>query len=77
MAGPNRKTDALLSDEEPDDAPPRPNAVRFTEFECPTCTANNPYDDGFSNGDELTCFHCGLGFVAVVDGEGRLKLREQ
>jgi hypothetical protein len=47
---------------------------RFDEFECPTCSANNPLD--FGNGDEVPCSYCGLSFLAVVDEDGKLKLRE-
>ena len=49
---------------------------QFTEFDCPTCTANNPHET-FGDGEELSCSWCGLGFVAIVDDEGRLKLREE
>lgn len=48
---------------------------KFEEFECPTCSANNPYD-AFGNGDEVLCNWCGLQFKAFVDDEGTLKLRE-
>ncbi len=49
---------------------------RFTEFECAVCTAYNPHD-GFGNSDEIRCSYCGVGFIAVVDDAGRLKLREE
>ncbi len=49
---------------------------KFDEFECPTCSANNPYDEGFGNNDEVLCNWCGLTFKAIVDEEGNLKLRE-
>ena len=48
---------------------------KFDEFECPACTAYNPFPD-FGNGDEVLCNHCGMSFAAKVDEEGRLKLRE-
>ena len=48
---------------------------KFDEFECPTCSANNPHDT-FGNNDEVICNWCGLEFVAVVDDEGNLKMRE-
>jgi uncharacterized protein with FMN-binding domain len=48
---------------------------KFKEWECPTCEANNPIDDGFYEGDELHCFYCGIGFAATVK-EGRLKMIE-
>jgi hypothetical protein len=49
---------------------------RLREFECPVCNANNPYDDGFGEGDEVRCFYCGQEFKAFLTGVGRLKLRE-
>ena len=30
----------------------------WTDFECPECTAENPFDDGFFIGDEVFCYHC-------------------
>lgn len=48
---------------------------RFDEFECPTCSANNPLDS-FGNGDEVLCNWCGVEFRAVVDDEGSLRLKE-
>jgi predicted RNA-binding Zn-ribbon protein involved in translation (DUF1610 family) len=47
----------------------------FDEFECPSCSANNPFSD-FRHGDEVNCSWCGMAFTAVVDDEGKLKLRE-
>ena len=49
---------------------------RFDEFECPLCSANNPCD-AVGNNDEVNCNWCGVGFVVVVDDEGKMKLREQ
>ena len=48
---------------------------KFDEFECPACSANNPFDT-FGNGDEVLCNWCGMEFRAVVDDEGNLKLKE-
>lgn len=48
---------------------------RFNEFDCPDCDANNPYDDGFGDGDEVRCFYCGEAFVAKVGDSGRLNLK--
>lgn len=50
--------------------------LTFKEFECPSCTANNPVDDGFTGGAEIQCNYCGTDFKASVTEEGRLKLRE-
>jgi hypothetical protein len=49
---------------------------RFTDFDCPSCDANNPYDDGFGDGDEVLCYYCGLEYRVTVNEEGRLRLRE-
>jgi hypothetical protein len=49
---------------------------KFDEFECPTCSAHNPYGDGFGNGEEVNCGYCGQAFLVEVDSEGQLKLRE-
>jgi hypothetical protein len=48
---------------------------RFGDFDCPDCSANNPWDDGFGDGDEVRCFYCGQEFRASVNESGRLKLR--
>jgi hypothetical protein len=48
----------------------------FKDFDCPTCSANNPYDDGFADGDEVLCYYCGAEFKVMVNEEGRLRLRE-
>jgi hypothetical protein len=50
-------------------------ARRFKDFDCPDCAANNPYDDGFGDGDEVRCYYCGQEFRAAVSDAGRLKLR--
>jgi hypothetical protein len=51
-------------------------ARRFKDFDCPDCNANNPYDDGFGDGDEVRCYYCGQEFTVEVTESGRLKLRE-
>jgi hypothetical protein len=72
----DRERDAALEDDE--DAP-KGAALgarrRFDEFECPACSANNPFDE-FGNNDEVLCNWCGLQFKALVDDEGKLKLKE-
>ncbi|HEX9241239.1 MAG TPA: hypothetical protein VF875_02230 [Anaeromyxobacter sp.] len=49
---------------------------RFQDFDCPECSANNPYDDGIGDGDEVRCFYCGLEFKVQVTDSGRLRLKE-
>ncbi|MFO0581821.1 MAG: hypothetical protein U0229_06090 [Anaeromyxobacter sp.] len=48
---------------------------RFKDFDCPDCSANNPWDDGFGNGDEIRCYYCGQEYRVTVTDEGRLKLK--
>jgi hypothetical protein len=48
---------------------------QFREFDCPECSANNPLDDGFGDGDEVLCNYCGEEFRAQVSDEGKLRLR--
>jgi transcription elongation factor Elf1 len=48
----------------------------FQDFDCPTCSANNPYDDAFGDGDDILCYYCGQEFKVQVNDEGRLRLRE-
>ena len=46
----------------------------FKDFDCPDCNANNPYDDGISDGAEVRCFYCGAEFkVRVQAGKMRFK----
>jgi transcription elongation factor Elf1 len=49
---------------------------RFGDFDCPSCNANNPYDEKFGNGDEIRCYYCGTEFRVSVDDVGKLRLRE-
>ncbi len=48
----------------------------FTEFDCPNCDANNPWDEGFRSGDEVRCYYCGLSFKASVSDDNKLRFRE-
>lgn len=48
---------------------------RFNDFDCPECSANNPYDDAFGDGDEIRCYYCGQEFRAHVNDSGRLRLK--
>ena len=49
---------------------------RFKDFDCPSCSANNPYDDTFGDGEDVLCYYCGQEFKAHVNDEGRLRLKE-
>lgn len=48
--------------------------IRFYEFDCPNCEANNPMNDGFKNEDEIICLYCGLEFKVKTVSEGRFRL---
>jgi len=58
-----------------DDDDDKPGAKVKTEFDCPECNANNPYDDGFSPGDEVRCNYCGEEFLVEMKDDGRWRLR--
>jgi transcription elongation factor Elf1 len=66
-----------VSDDEFDDAF-RPavskTQVRFREWNCPICDANNPVDDGFRHSDELMCSYCGLQFRVQTTTEKKFSL---
>ena len=78
MASRGRSRDSAYDEDE--DEKPTGAALgsrrRFAEFECPSCSAHNPYDDGFGNNDEVLCNWCGVEFKALVDEEGVLRLKE-
>jgi hypothetical protein len=69
--------DAHDHEEEMDDPGGKAGRRRtFQDFDCPTCSANNPYDDAFGDGDDILCYYCGQEFKVQVNDEGRLRLRE-
>jgi hypothetical protein len=72
--GRGKQSDAGDDDEDAKAAPGRKR--RFSEFECPSCSAHNPIGDAFGNGDDLFCGYCGQSFVAIVDEDGGLRLKE-
>jgi DNA-directed RNA polymerase subunit RPC12/RpoP len=48
---------------------------KWTEFECPECSANNPWHDGFEVGDQLFCGYCGAVLIVKrTDDPERFKL---
>ncbi len=49
---------------------------RFKEFDCPDCSANNPIEETFGDGDEVRCNYCGMEYKVKVTEEGRAKFRE-
>jgi hypothetical protein len=72
----NMDEDDMAADEKDGDLASASGAKRrFKEFECPDCAANNPIDETFGNGDEVTCNYCGTEFKALVNDDGKLKLK--
>lgn len=59
-----------------DDDDQKPGVKLFKEFECPDCSAHNPYDDGFKIGAEILCYYCGLNFKVFEKSGGGFRLKE-
>lgn len=49
----------------------------FKEFDCPDCSANNPTDPPFGDGDEVLCNYCGSSFDVRVTDEGKIKFKSK
>jgi hypothetical protein len=49
--------------------------LKFTEFDCPGCNANNPREP-FGNKSNVMCNYCGMEWEVRVDDEGKLDFRE-
>lgn len=47
----------------------------FKDFDCPSCSANNP-SEGFGDGDEVLCNYCGTEYSVRITDEGKPKFRE-
>lgn len=62
-------------DDDEDDKVLLPSQVKFKEFDCPRCDANNPVDPPFGNGDEVLCNYCACDFLVTVTDELKLKLK--
>ena len=69
----------LTNEAEEDEARKDPGRLgsrrKFDEFECPSCSAHNPYAD-FGSGESVVCGYCGQSFDVLVNDDGQLKLRE-
>jgi DNA-directed RNA polymerase subunit RPC12/RpoP len=52
------------------------DTVKRYEFDCPVCDANNPYDDGFSDGDEMRCNYCGQDLLVQLTEAGKIKFKQ-
>ncbi len=55
-----------MHDDDQEDGDRGARAARRTDFDCIECNANNPIDDGFTAGDEVTCHYCGSSFAVVI-----------
>ncbi len=62
-------------DDDDDDKQLLPGQMKFKEFECPGCDANNPCDPPVGTGDEVLCNYCGCDFKVLVTDELKLKLK--
>ena len=62
-----------FQEEEEEEAEP---AVTKKDFDCPLCSANNPYDEGFKIDDEIQCYYCGAEFKVTLGHDGRWRFRE-
>ena len=48
----------------------------WTEFQCPECEADNPYDDGFGFGHEVACHWCGRLYLVRGVTESKYRFEE-
>jgi transcription elongation factor Elf1 len=49
---------------------------RATDFDCPSCSANNPVETALRDREEISCHYCGSQYQVRISGEGRMKLKE-
>lgn len=73
----DRDVDLDDDDDEPGAGSDRPKKIVYSEFDCPACDANNPYDDGFSAGAIVRCMTCGTDFDVFEATERKPRLREK
>ncbi len=67
--------DQSYDDEEKKGGEQEGQGRRFKDFDCPECAANNPYDDGFGDGDEVRCYYCGQDFRVTVNDSGKPRFK--
>ena len=65
--------DAYDDDERPDKDAGRKGG---TDFDCPSCNANNPVDSALRDRDEVLCNYCGGHYLVRISDEGRVKFKE-
>lgn len=64
-----------LDHHEDDDGGSRGKQKVRRDFDCPDCTANNPYDEGVRPGEEVRCFYCGMEYRVEATRDGRVRFR--
>jgi transcription elongation factor Elf1 len=47
-----------------------------TDFDCPSCNANNPTESALKDRDEVLCNYCGGHFLVRMSDEGRVRFKE-
>ena len=62
-------------DDDDDEKVLLPGQMKFKEFDCPGCDANNPVDPPVGNGDEVLCNYCGCDYQVIITDELKIKLR--
>ena len=62
--------DQYEDDEEKGGGAGREN-LKFKEFDCPSCNANNPCEEPFGEGDQLLCNYCGCEYDVRITEHGR------
>jgi len=48
----------------------------YTDYDCPSCNANNPVEMPLRDGDEIFCNYCGAEYRVRITDDGKLRLRE-
>ena len=48
----------------------------YTDYDCPSCNANNPTEMALRDGDETRCNYCGTEYKVRITDDGRLRLKE-
>lgn len=67
--------DYRYDDDDDDLKPVKPGQLKFTEFDCPGCNANNPAEP-FGHKSNVLCNYCGMEWEVRVDDEGKLDFKE-
>ncbi|MBL8952222.1 MAG: hypothetical protein JNK82_15675 [Myxococcaceae bacterium] len=63
-------------DDDDDHKPLKAGQLKFTEFDCPGCNANNPTNEAFGHKSNVLCNYCGMEWEVRVDDEGKLDFKE-